>query len=79
MYTISAPTVIPNIASDSATNAKWYSIVTLKIRVSRISYIRVESATQEEADVSLCGRLWSDDHVIRTSYPPLQCFYRQLL
>ena len=38
---------MPNIASDSATNAKWYSIVTLKIRVSRISYISVARATKK--------------------------------
>ena len=36
-YTMSAPTVIPNIAIEIATKAKWYHIVTLKIRVSRIS------------------------------------------
>ena len=34
---MSAPTVIPNIAIEIATKAKWYHIVTLKIRVSRIS------------------------------------------
>ena len=42
--TTSAPAVMPNIATEIATNAKWYHIVTLKIRVSRISYISVESA-----------------------------------
>ncbi len=46
MYTSSAPTVIPNRATESATNAKWYSIVTLKMRVRRISYISVASATR---------------------------------
>ena len=34
---MSAPTVIPNIAIEIATKAEWYHIVTLKIRVSRIS------------------------------------------
>jgi hypothetical protein len=39
---------MPNIATDSATNAKWYIIVTLKIRVRRISYISVERATKNK-------------------------------
>jgi hypothetical protein len=33
---------------DMATNAKWYHIVTLKIRVSRISYISVDKATRNK-------------------------------
>ncbi len=44
-YTAIAPTVIPNIATDMAINAKWYHMVTLKIRVRRISYIKVASVT----------------------------------
>ncbi len=36
---------MPNIAIEIATKAKWYHIVTLKIRVSRISYMSVASAT----------------------------------
>ena len=32
-----APTVMPKSASEMATKAKWYHMVTLKIRVSRIS------------------------------------------
>jgi hypothetical protein len=31
----------PNSANETATNAKWYHIVTEKIRVSRISSARV--------------------------------------
>ena len=46
IYTINAPRVIPNIAIDMDINAKWYHIVTLKIRVRRISYIRVESVVR---------------------------------
>jgi hypothetical protein len=42
-WTISAPAVIPNSATEIATNAKWYHMVTLKIRVRAISYISVES------------------------------------
>ncbi len=45
--TMRAPTVMPNMATEIATNAKWYHIVTLKIRVSRISYISVASATRK--------------------------------
>ena len=37
---------MPNIATEIATNAKWYHMVTLKIRVRRISYISVERATK---------------------------------
>jgi hypothetical protein len=40
-YTCSAPAVIPNIAMEIAMKAKWYHMVTLKIRVKRISNIRV--------------------------------------
>jgi len=36
-YTISAPTVIPSIATEMAAKAKWYHIVTLKMRVSSTS------------------------------------------
>jgi hypothetical protein len=36
-----APTVIPNSAMDTAMKAKWYHIVTLKMRVRRFSYISV--------------------------------------
>ncbi len=41
-----APAVMPNIATEIATKAKWYHIVTLKIRVRRTSYISVASATR---------------------------------
>ena len=44
-YTIMAPTVIPNRATDTATNAKWYHRDTLKMRVRRISYIKVANVT----------------------------------
>ena len=37
--------VIPNRATEIATKAKWYHIVTLKMRVKPISYISVESVT----------------------------------
>src|SRR5262249_24246182 len=43
--TSSAPTVIPNSASEIAPKAKWYHIVTLKMRVKMISYISVASVT----------------------------------
>ena len=33
----------PKSATEIATNAKWYHMVTLKIRVSTISYMSVES------------------------------------
>ena len=46
-YTNMAPTVIPNMAIDIAINAKWYHMVTLKMRVSRVSYIRVARATMK--------------------------------
>jgi hypothetical protein len=36
---------MPNIAMEIARKAKWYHIVTLKIRVSMISSINVESVT----------------------------------
>ena len=42
-YTSSAPPVVPKSAMETATKAKWYHIVTLKIRVSPISYISDES------------------------------------
>ena len=42
-WTISAPSVVPNRATEMATKAKWYHMVTLKIRVSTISYISVVS------------------------------------
>jgi hypothetical protein len=45
MYTKIAPTVIPNIAIDMAIKAKWYHMVTLKMRVKRISCISVARAT----------------------------------
>jgi hypothetical protein len=38
---------MPNIARDTAMNAKWCHIVTLKRRVRRISYIRVASAIRK--------------------------------
>src|SRR3989442_8245452 len=41
-----APTVMPNIATEMATNAKWYHIVTLKMRVRMISYMSVASVTR---------------------------------
>ena len=34
---MSAPTVMPNSATEMATKAKWYHMVTLKMRVSAIS------------------------------------------
>ena len=45
--TSSAPTVIPNMAIEMAMNAKWYHMVTLKIRVSRISNISVDRVTRK--------------------------------
>ena len=45
--TASAPAVIPNSATEMATKAKWYHIVTLKIRVSAISSMSVAAVTQE--------------------------------
>src|SRR5262245_61073846 len=42
--TRTAPAVIPRSAAATARNAKWYHIVTLKILVSRISYISVAAA-----------------------------------
>ena len=47
---------MPNIAIEIATNAKWYHIVTLKMRVSRISYVSVASAIEEQADVGEARR-----------------------
>jgi hypothetical protein len=44
-YTTIAPADIPNMAIDIAMKAKWYHMVTLKIRVRRTSYINVESVT----------------------------------
>jgi hypothetical protein len=35
------------MAIEIAMNAKWYHMVTLKIRVSRISCIRVASVTEK--------------------------------
>jgi hypothetical protein len=34
-------------ATEIATNAKWYHMVTLKLRVRTISYITVASATKK--------------------------------
>ena len=45
--TMSAPAVNPKSATEIATNAKWYHIVTLKIRVSTISYINVDNVTRK--------------------------------
>ena len=50
-WTISAPTVMPNSATEMATKAKWYHIATLKIRVSTISYISVVSVIDEQRRV----------------------------
>ena len=44
---MSAPTVRPKSATEIATKAKWYHMVTLKIRVSTISYISVESVIRK--------------------------------
>ena len=44
--TSKAPTVIPNRATEMATKAKWYHIVTLKMRVRAISSIRVDRVTR---------------------------------
>src|SRR5262249_11254238 len=44
-WTTSAPAVMPRSAAATARKAKWYHIVTLKIRVRRISYIRVAADT----------------------------------
>jgi hypothetical protein len=38
---------MPSMASEIAMNAKWYHMVTLKIRVSRISNIIVVSVTRK--------------------------------
>src|ERR1039458_2933757 len=38
---------MPNMASEMATKAKWYHMVTLKIRVSRISSIMVASVIKK--------------------------------
>ena len=46
-WTTSAPTVMPNRATEIATKAKWYHIVTLKIRVRAISSMSVESVTRK--------------------------------
>ena len=43
-----APADMPNMAIDTTMKAKWYQRVTLKILVSRISYIRVASATMNK-------------------------------
>ena len=45
--TVIAPAVMPNIVIEMATNAKWYIIVTLKIRVSRICNVKVASAIRK--------------------------------
>ena len=42
---------MPNSATEMATKAKWYHIVTLKIRVSAISYISVDSVTMNKPGV----------------------------
>src|SRR5512143_950265 len=42
-----APTVMPNIATEIATNAKWYHMFTLKTRVSRISNMSVARETRK--------------------------------
>ena len=44
--TIRAPAVSPKSATEMATKAKWYHIVTLKIRVSAISSMSVERVTR---------------------------------
>jgi hypothetical protein len=41
-----APAVKPNRATDIDRKAKWYHIVTLKIRVSAISYMSVDNVTR---------------------------------
>jgi hypothetical protein len=38
---------MPKRATEIATKAKWYHIVTLKMRVNRISYMRVERVTRK--------------------------------
>jgi hypothetical protein len=47
-YTTRAPTVVPNKAIEIAMKAKWYHMLTLKIRVSRISTMRVDSVTRNK-------------------------------
>jgi hypothetical protein len=42
-YTSSAPAVMPSMATLIAKNPRWYHVMTLKIRVSRISSVRVTS------------------------------------
>ena len=37
---------MPNSATEMATKAKWYHMVTLKMRVSTSSYISVERVTR---------------------------------
>src|SRR5262245_19965063 len=42
-----APTVSPNIATEMAMKAKWYQVMTLKMRVRTISWSSVAIATQK--------------------------------
>jgi hypothetical protein len=44
--TISTPTVGPNRATEIATTAKWYHIVTLTMRVGAISSTSVDFVTR---------------------------------
>ena len=53
---MTAPTVIPNIATEIAIKAKWYHMLTLNTLVSTNSYIKVTRAQEEDAQVSAaCG------------------------
>ena len=45
--TITAPAVMPSMASEITKNARWYQATTLVMRVSRISSTRVASATRK--------------------------------
>ena len=63
-WTISAPSVMPNSATEMATKAKWYHIATLKIRVSTISYISVVSVIDEQ-------RLRTWPHALRRPPSPV--------
>ena len=46
-YTRIAPTVIPSMEIEMARKAKWYQMVTLKMRVSRIWYASVARVTRK--------------------------------
>ena len=45
--TMTAPAVMPSITREMTKNAMWYQVITLVIRVSRISSTNVASATRK--------------------------------